>query len=875
MAGISQPLQLFGDFGFSGGHDVAPNPLQDNQICINFYPEVNKQNAKEILGLLGCPGLIQLAAAPGGGIPVPSAPVGTLTQVFEIAMASPTWPTNIYGSNPQNAPVILSVSPTIDVINRNVQGSSSGNLAGDGNVYHYSVTTGALSSTTPQSAASNIYKNWQLDPRGSFSPTWQDSTLTNHGGPLFIMATSDGNNIFAVGNQSLATVTSFVSNTSASWPSGVFVFDFGNLLLGTSGYSTGDQITQVYPCADFAHVVVITVNGGTWKWALINCLHGSEAVVKHGAVTDANSQSAFNKSAGIPGASNTIGINNPTTGTASGPAPMGCLQSDLQTLWILFYDRDTNGGGTPNLAQFVILAINQSTLDMKIQSGLTVSGLSPQGTNAFPSTNAAVNANRAAALWADGGVCAMLCGQDLTVWSIAAPAGPPVWPKPSAVTNLPVRGVWELPNDNTALAVIGNTCFLVKVVTPAIGYPPSFATLSLTSVGTLLTNIGPVHIRDNNVGGFAVIVDGPYGYLYNISTQAFSQITDPAFLGADTVAFIDGWWVFNQPGTQVFYTNFPQYGTGFNGTYFALKDGAPDNLRAVFENKEQLWLLGDKTTEVWYDAGGQYFAFQRLVGTMLQFGCKAKHSPARFNTDGQDGLIWFGRSERGENLILRSRGFSVDVVSTPAFSNEVAQYPITSDAIGYTYQEDTHEFYVLIFPTADTTWCYDSQSGLLHKRLSYDPYLQQFHRHRSNCFMNFQGMRIVGDYQCGSLYQLTRNSFTDAGWPILAKRRSPHIWDKGQRGRVFMASLQIDFRQGVGNASGLGSNPQAGLAISRDGGKTFGQRWNALIGQIGQYKNRTMWRKLAFGRDNVVDIEVIDPVPRDIIGVTLKAFSSA
>lgn len=463
---------------------------------------------------------------------------------------------------------------------------------------------------------------------------------------------------------------------------------------------------------------------------------------------------------------------------------------------------------------------------------------------------------------------------------VAAPGGgapgfsPTVtqWPQPSSVTNLPVRGFWPLPGLTTALTVIGNTCYLI---TASAATASTFPTLSLTSVGTLLTNTGPVCIRDNNAGGYAVIVDGPYGYLYNLSTQAFNQITDPAFLGADRVAYIDGWWIFNRPGTQTFYTNYPQFGTGFNGSYFALKDGASDNLVTLIENKQQLWLLGEQTTEIWYDAGGQYFPFQRLVGTMIQAGCKAKNSISRFTSEGQEGLIWFGRSERGENVILRTRGFSTEAVSTPAFSAEVSQYPITSDAIGYTYQEDTHEFYVLIFPTADTAWCFDSQSGVLHKRLSYDPYLQQFHRHRSNAFMNFAGMRIVGDYQNGAIYQLTRNSYTDAGWPILAKRRAPHIWDKGQRGRVFMASLQIDFAPGVGNASGLGSDPQAYLTISRDGGNTFGMSRPSPMGKIGKFLNRTMWRKLGFGRDNLVDIEVIDPVRRDIVGVTLKAMSSA
>ena len=522
------------------------------------------------------------------------------------------------------------------------------------------------------------------------------------------------------------------------------------------------------------------------------------------------------------------------------------------------------------------------------------------------------------------------------------------WPQPSSVTNLPVRGSWELPGGTTALVVIGATCYLLTVLTPATA--TAFPTLTLNAVGTLLTSSGPVCIRDNNAGGYAVIVDGTYGYLYRLSGTAgtstttvstalgsnlltftsgidpymiagsfltdtagyipagtialginvsgntltmsanatgtsasdtvtaalpvFQQIVDPAFLGASRVAFIDGWWIFSEPGTQTFFTNYPQYSPSFNGSYYALKDAYPDNLVTLFESKEQLWLIGDKTTEIWYDAGGTSFPFQRLVGTLIQSGCKATHSIARFSAGGQDGMIWYGRSERGENVILKVSGFSVTTVSDPAFGDEVATYPITSDAIGYTYQEDTHEFYVLTFPTADVTWVYDSQSGLLHKRLSYDPYADAYHRHRSNAFINFQGMRIVGDYQCGTLYQLTRNAYTDAGWPLVAWRRSPHIWDKGQRGRVFMASLQLDFLPGVGNPSGFGSNPQCAIKISRDGGQTFGMPWSAPMGQIGQTRNRTMWRRLGFGRDNVVDLKVIDPVRRDLIGCTLKAFSS-
>ena len=87
------------------------------------------------------------------------------------------------------------------------------------------------------------------------------------------------------------------------------------------------------------------------------------------------------------------------------------------------------------------------------------------------------------------------------------------WAQPSSVTNLPVRGMWVLPGRLQALAVIGSTCYLV---TQIFSIPAAFPSLQLTAVGTLSTSSGPVAIRDNNAGGYAIIVDGPNYYLYNI-----------------------------------------------------------------------------------------------------------------------------------------------------------------------------------------------------------------------------------------------------------------------------------------------------------------------------------------------------------------------
>lgn len=449
------------------------------------------------------------------------------------------------------------------------------------------------------------------------------------------------------------------------------------------------------------------------------------------------------------------------------------------------------------------------------------------------------------------------------------------WPAAYSGANLPVRGMWVLPGWTKAIVVIANKAYLATV--SQRGSLTQAGTLGLMEIGTLSTSSGYVCIRDNGAGGQVAIVDGPYGYFCDQNGGDFRQIGDPAFLGATTVAFIDGWWVFSKPESQVFFTNTPQYSTTFDGTYFALKDSSTDNLVACVELKEELWLIGERTTEPWYDAGGQFFPFQRLVGAPLQVGCGAVGSVQKLVSTGQEGLIWLGRSERGENMVVRTRGFTYEEVSTDAIAVAISKYQTTSDAIGYVYEEGGHEFYVLNFPSADVTWVYDATMPpelAWHQRASYDPYSQTLHRHRSNCYMNFGGMRVVGDYQNGTLYQMTRAAHTDAGWPILARRRSPYIWNKENRERVFIASLQIDFAPGQGNSSGLGTNPVARLAISRDYGTTYGPAEPQPMGAIGGYLNRCMWRRRGWSRGAVAQIEVIDPVNRDLVGATLRAFGT-
>jgi hypothetical protein len=351
-----------------------------------------------------------------------------------------------------------------------------------------------------------------------------------------------------------------------------------------------------------------------------------------------------------------------------------------------------------------------------------------------------------------------------------------------------------------------------------------------------------------------------------MTIPVFGQITDAGFLGANRIAFIEGWLIFNQPGTRTFFTTGPTpYQILFPGAFYSLKDSSTDNLITIEENNRELWLVGERTSEVWYNAGNPNFAFSRIPGVGPQIGCAAVNSISRLGNQ----LVWLGDNEQGENIVVVQNQYAWERISNHAVENAISSYSVISDAIGYCYEEEGHLFYMLTFPTADVTWCFDASTKQWHKRLSWDSSTATYHRHRSNCFMNFGNARIVGDYQNGQLLEMSRSFYTDAGNVLRALRRTPHQWQKANRGRLFFSQLQIEFTPGVGLQTGQGSNPQVMLRYSDDGGFTWSNEIWTTIGKAGQTRNRAIWYMLGGEvRDRIWEFAFTDPVQRDVIGAS-------
>jgi hypothetical protein len=341
--------------------------------------------------------------------------------------------------------------------------------------------------------------------------------------------------------------------------------------------------------------------------------------------------------------------------------------------------------------------------------------------------------------------------------------------------------------------------------------------------------------------------------------------TDGAFEGGGTVDITDNYFLYNKPGSQLWAAS-DLLSPITDPLSFASKDGSPDDLVALIVDRREVYLLGEMSSEVWIDSGGVPFPFTRIPGTSTQQGIAAQWSCARMGNS----FAYVSKNNRGEAMIVRMNGYFPERISTHAVETTLVNQNV-SDALAWTYQLEGHEVYVVTFPSIGEnglTWAFDNTTGLWHKWL-YRNNQNQFERHRGNCCAFFNQQVLVGDYENGKIYQLSREFYTDDGQPIRRIRRAPHITSDLQR--QYFHELQIQFQPGVGLSTGQGEDPQAMLRWSNDGGSTWSNEYWTSIGKQGKYQNRAIWRRLGWSRDKVFEVSISDPVKAVIISANLKA----
>lgn len=411
-------------------------------------------------------------------------------------------------------------------------------------------------------------------------------------------------------------------------------------------------------------------------------------------------------------------------------------------------------------------------------------------------------------------------------------------------------------------AVIGTTFFEIAV----FGVQ--------TSRGTVAIGTHPATISSNGDGGGQLfITSGDNGYIYDTTTHAFTQVA--ALNGKATMGdHLDGFFLALDAATSTFYISNLLDGLTWNtGTDFAQRSKAPDPWVALVVNGPYIALLGEQTSEFWYNTGAS-FPFAPHPSGLIPYGCAAAFSAKVANGS----LIWLGASKIGDAYVLQTSGFSPEVVSNYPMQAFLNGYTTLSDAVADVYNDLGHTFYILNLPTMDVTWAWDQMTGLWAQRgawisenSAYSAWRPRFHA------VAFGENRML-DSSTGAVYTMASylpNDVDDR--PIRRLRRAPCLMDENQR--IFFPGFEVDLQPGVGTlegqvaegdprppyvalvASGQGNNPQVMMRLSNDGGQTWtSERWKSA-GKIGEYGKPVRWDRCGSGRRRVFEIVVSDPVP--------------
>ena len=372
-------------------------------------------------------------------------------------------------------------------------------------------------------------------------------------------------------------------------------------------------------------------------------------------------------------------------------------------------------------------------------------------------------------------------------------------------------------------------------------------------LGSLNTFSGRVGMASN--GTQLIVVDGQDGWIFNSVTLVFVQITDLDFVDAQQVVFFHGRFVVIKPNTGEFYISSLYNGLTWAALDFAVAEIDPDDLKALIVSHQELWLLGDVSSEAYVDVGNALFPFERQPGGFIEWGIAAKWSVAK----GDNTVIWLAKTRDGHGNVVKATGFSPQIISDDSLEEAISLYSRIDDAYAYVIKpNDKNLWYVLTFPSANVTWVYDLSTNLWHQWSSYG--VGRF-KGATHCFFN--NKHYIGSDVDGKLYQFDTYTYADDNDPLERVATTIHI---GDRNRLFWHSLEILFDAGVGLATGQGSDPQAMLRFSNDGGYTFGNSHWRSIGKIGEYGMRALWKKLGQSRHRVYELRVTDPVNAVVIG---------
>ena len=149
----------------------------------------------------------------------------------------------------------------------------------------------------------------------------------------------------------------------------------------------------------------------------------------------------------------------------------------------------------------------------------------------------------------------------------------------------PIRGEFFASNGR-AFAVSGNELYEVL----------SDGTTTLR--GAMTTFSGAVTMDENPFQ--LAVCDGTSLYIFTYSSNVFEKVTSPNLPSpVAAVTYLDSYFIVNIGASGRFYISGINNGLSWTALDFATAESSPDELIRCINAVGQLWLFGERTTEIW------------------------------------------------------------------------------------------------------------------------------------------------------------------------------------------------------------------------------------------------------------------------------------
>ena len=385
------------------------------------------------------------------------------------------------------------------------------------------------------------------------------------------------------------------------------------------------------------------------------------------------------------------------------------------------------------------------------------------------------------------------------------------------------RGLFSSINGDKMIAVIGERVFSIDV------------NFNATIVGRISTSAGPISIDENNAKQIA-ICDESNIYIYNYSTGAFTKAVTPFIPGY--VVFQDGYFIAPGLDTNRWHLSAPNNGLSWADapSEVGLFQTKPDTPVAVVRQpgrEGRIFVIGNNTTESWYDVGYTLFPYQRDLN-YIDYGV-ANAATVAFT---ENFVCWLSQNEKSGPAIVYSNGGPVTKISNDGIDFLLAQLKAPTDSFGFFFRQDGHVIYQISWPTDNLSLIYDFNTGRFFTITDING---NYHIAKKLVYFN-DSYYFVSDVD-GNLYQMTTQQLTYNGNEIPRIRVCKPI-ALPDRSRFVINSFSFPVEMGEPTI------PQnAYLSLSFDGGQSFGASKSYSFNPQGVAQNRLIWWQCGSGNE--------------------------